>query len=209
MKPRCTPDETRDRIVRAAGEVFGAHGYNGTTVRQITDKAGVNIAAVNYYFRDKAELYTRVLREAKCWAHDLTALELSGCPEEQLREYIFAFVRMLLDPKRPEWHVQVITQEMLNPTAALDMLLRELTEPIFRRIRTLIGTVTGGKLSDMQLDLLASSIMGQCLFYVRSRPLIERLAPELNEGPDRVNHIAGHIASFSLTALNGLFHKTL
>jgi TetR/AcrR family transcriptional regulator, regulator of cefoperazone and chloramphenicol sensitivity len=207
MKSQSTLDETKERILRTAGEAFGAHGFDGTTIREITEKAGVNVAAVNYHFRDKSELYMRVLREAKCWTQDMPLLEQSGCPEEQLRQMIFAFMRRLLDPARPAWHIQVITQEMLHPTPALDMLVREMTEPIFSHVRSLLGKMTGEKLSRSQLDLIASSIIGQCLFYVRSRPMIERLAPELIKGPDRSEFIAEHITSFSMAALRGLFPK--
>jgi len=207
MKTRPSPEEIQDRIIRAAGEVFGARGFDGTTIRQITSRAGVNVAAVNYYFRDKAELYVRVLREAKSCTRELALLELSGSPEEQLRDFIFAFVRQLLDPARPVWHVQVITQEMLHPTPALDVLVREMTEPLFRQVRSMVGAVAAVKLPDRQLDLLTSSILGQCLFYVRSRPMLERLAPELSRGSERIEWIAEHITSFSLAALRGLFHK--
>lgn len=208
MQKRSAPDETKARIIRTAGEVFGAYGFNGTTVRQITEKAGVNVAAVNYHFQDKFELYVRVLREAKEWTQDVAVMEFSGSPEEQLRDFIFAFVRHLLDPNRPVWHVQVITHEMQQPTPALDVLIRELTEPLFNQVRSLAGAVCAVPLSDMNLDLLASSIVGQCLFYVRSRPMIERLCPELNSGPERIDRIAHHISTFSLAALHGVFNES-
>jgi AcrR family transcriptional regulator len=208
MKRRITPEETRERIVRAAGEVFGQHGFDGTTIRQITRRAGVNVAAVNYHFRDKNELYIRVLREAKCLAREMALFELCGTPEEQLRGYIFGFVRQLLDPNRPAWHVQVITQEMMRPTPALDVLVNEMTEPIFREVRKLLAAVAGTRLPGITLNLLASSLIGQCLFYVRSRPMIERIAPELSRGPNRIDRIADHIATFSLAALCHLYPKS-
>jgi AcrR family transcriptional regulator len=202
-----TPEETRERIIRAAGEVFGQHGFDGTTIRQITRRAGVNVAAVNYHFRDKGELYLRVLREAKCLASELTDEEFRGNPEERLRGFIFAFIERLLAPDRPAWHVQVITQEMMRPTPALDLLVREMTEPIFRQMREMAGAVAGTKLSPSELNLLACSLLGQCLFFVRSKPMIERLAPELSAGPDRIERIAEHIATFSLAALCHLYRK--
>jgi len=205
MKRRMNPDETRERVVRAAGEVFGRHGFDGTTIRQITKRAGVNVAAVNYHFRDKAELYLRVLREAKGLCSDIGAAEFAGRPEEQLRGMILAFVRGLLDPERPAWHRQVLMQEMMRPTPALDLIVREMTEPIYRRLRTIVAAIVGAKIPGAKLDMLTSSVLGQCLFYVRSQPMIDRLAPELNRGGDRVERIAEHIATFSLAALCHLY----
>ena len=43
-----SPD-TRERILDAAERLFMAHGYEGTSMRQITGEAGVNLAAVNYH----------------------------------------------------------------------------------------------------------------------------------------------------------------
>ena len=42
--------DTRARILDAAERLFMAHGYDGTSMRQITGEAGVNLAAVNYHF---------------------------------------------------------------------------------------------------------------------------------------------------------------
>ena len=54
--------DTEMRVLEAAGEVFADLGYRAATVRQICEKAGANIAAVNYYFGDKEGLYLAVLR---------------------------------------------------------------------------------------------------------------------------------------------------
>jgi AcrR family transcriptional regulator len=207
MRRRLSPDEIRERIVDAAGEMFGRHGFHGTTIRQITKHAGVNVAAVNYHFRDKDELYLRVLREAKNCTRLMPPAAFDGAPSDQLRGFIFSLVGQMLDPARPAWHVQVITQEMMRPTPALDVLVREMTEPVFHHLRQAVGAVVGRKLPRAQLDLITSSILGQCLFYVRSRPMIARVAPELSRGPDRIERIAEHIATFSLAGLCHLYGK--
>jgi AcrR family transcriptional regulator len=54
-------DEPRDRIVAAAREVFIEQGFDLATVRDITRRADVNVAAVNYYFGSKEELVSEVL----------------------------------------------------------------------------------------------------------------------------------------------------
>jgi AcrR family transcriptional regulator len=57
------PDkETLDRILIAAESLFAEQGYDGTTLRQITQRAKVNLAAVNYHHGDKESLYLEILR---------------------------------------------------------------------------------------------------------------------------------------------------
>src|SRR5713101_107359 len=58
------PDATQGRVLEAAGQVFADKGFEGATVREICQKAGVNIAAVNYYFRDKERLYIEAVKSA-------------------------------------------------------------------------------------------------------------------------------------------------
>ena len=56
--------ETRDRILRAASDLFATTGFNGATLREITERAGANLAAVNYYFRTKEDLIISTIEEA-------------------------------------------------------------------------------------------------------------------------------------------------
>lgn len=54
--------ETRTRILDAAEELFMLHGFAGTSMRLLTTKAGVNLAAVNYHFGSKNALIEAVFR---------------------------------------------------------------------------------------------------------------------------------------------------
>jgi AcrR family transcriptional regulator len=197
-------EETSDRIIAAAGAVFAEHGFRDTTIRQITARAGVNLASVNYHFRDKNELYIRVLREAKRFTTDIVIPDLTGRPEERLRAFINRFVGNLLNPKRPAWHCRVLALEMSNPTPALGVVIREVTAPLYRDVQALIREVVGPTASAAELDLFTLSIFGQCIFYVCGRPVVEQLAIGLGRGTDRNDRIADHIAVFSIAALHKL-----
>lgn len=48
-------------IYTVAEDLFARHGYHGTSIRQITQKAGVNLAAINYHFGNKESLYRQVI----------------------------------------------------------------------------------------------------------------------------------------------------
>ena len=96
--------ELRQRLLHAAGAVFADRGFQAATVREITERARVNIAAVNYHFRDKAELYACALSEAQAKA-DRISLPLPGVgsPAVRLRMFVGCMLTYLLDPERPAW----------------------------------------------------------------------------------------------------------
>src|SRR6516165_1548595 len=170
-------ENTRDKILSAAGEVFAEQGFDGATIRAITERAGVNVAAVNYHFRDKAELYTRVAMDACSLraAYREAMAEAADSPEERLRSLIHHFLEYLLDK-----NIRPLREEFLLPT------LRELI---------------GGCFSRRQLSYFGSSIMGQCLYFLQSRPIIERLHPDFKIGKAEIAEIAEHITRFSLAAM--------
>ncbi|MBK8325148.1 MAG: helix-turn-helix transcriptional regulator [Betaproteobacteria bacterium] len=53
--------DTKTRILDAAETLFMEHGFEATSLRQLTGAAGVNLAAVNYHFGTKEELFQAVL----------------------------------------------------------------------------------------------------------------------------------------------------
>jgi len=62
--------DTRERILDAAERLFMAYGYDGTSMRQITGEAAVNLAAVNYHFGSKEALIQEVFRRRLDWLNE-------------------------------------------------------------------------------------------------------------------------------------------
>ncbi|MDQ2694919.1 MAG: TetR family transcriptional regulator [Pseudomonadota bacterium] len=98
------PDETRERILDAAEALFADHGFADTSLRAITGRAGVNLAAVNYHFGSKEALIQEVFvrrlgplnREQ---LRRLARLEEAGCPalEQVLEAFIAPAMELYLD----------------------------------------------------------------------------------------------------------------
>jgi TetR/AcrR family transcriptional regulator, regulator of cefoperazone and chloramphenicol sensitivity len=202
--PEVSEEKTRDKILNAAGEVFAEQGFEGATIRAITERAGVNVAAVNYHFRDKAELYTLVVLDAcsarAAWRDAMA--EAPDSPEERLRRLIYHFVQYLLDPDRPPWKRRLMAREMANPTGALDELVEKHIRPL--RNEFLIPTLrelTGDKFNRRQLGLISISVMGQCHYFLQGQPIIERLNPDFKIGKAEIAEIAEHITRFSLAGI--------
>lgn len=75
---RLSRDERRQRLLDTAHRVFARHGFNGTTIRQLAQAAGVTDAVIFQHFPTKAALYAAVLKEKnkELWSDDwMTALE--------------------------------------------------------------------------------------------------------------------------------------
>ena len=62
LRPIKPQHETCTRILDAAEELFMQHGFEGTSMRQLTTRAAVNLAAVNYHFGSKDALIEAVFR---------------------------------------------------------------------------------------------------------------------------------------------------
>ena len=68
--------DTRLRILDAAESLFAQHGFDATTMRQITGAAEVNLAAVNYHFGSKEALIREVFRRRLTWLNQQRLKEL-------------------------------------------------------------------------------------------------------------------------------------
>ncbi|MGH1469114.1 MAG: TetR/AcrR family transcriptional regulator [Bdellovibrionales bacterium] len=55
-----TEKDTKQKILESANELFAKHGFAGASIRDIASKAGVNLAAINYHFGGKDNLYWKV-----------------------------------------------------------------------------------------------------------------------------------------------------
>ncbi len=202
---------TRDKLLNVAGKIFANRGYRAATVREICVAAKANVAAVNYHFGDKLGLYTEVVHHS-ARAAELEAiqhaLDWSAPPEEILRALIRTRLHSVCRGGRPDWHFQILTHELTQPTPALRHLITKVGRPLFQRLLDLIGNMIALPAEDDKTHLCAISIMGQILTYVFARPLLDGMWPELKMNPEQVDHIADHIADFSLSYIQSFRSKS-
>ena len=198
-----TIDPTKARLLEAAGEEFAEKGFDGATVRSICARAGANIAAVNYHFGDKEQLYLQAIIEAhRCGVEMPSDAEFfASPPTEQLRRYIRHFLSNILALDQVGgWQQNLILREMMRPSQASDRLVQEVIRPRFERLLEVLRRVCPHT-DEQRLHVRAFSIIGQCLFYKVARQIAERLVgPEEFDSLD-LSYLADHITSFSLAAL--------
>src|ERR671911_2118031 len=199
---------TEKRLLEAAGEIFAEYGYRAATVRQICEKAGANIAAVNYHFGDKEGLYMAVLRSVPdAYAEKFPAdrgLPPGATARQRLAAYIESLLNRVFDEGRPGWHTKIMAREMIEPTRALDTLVADVAVPVHRELAAIVRELLGSKATDNAVRLCTLSILSQCVYYHHARSVLSRLYPEQEYGSQEIAQLADHITRFSQGALQHL-----
>ncbi len=115
------PADTKQKIMDTAEHLFARDGYRGTSLRTITGKAGVNLAAVNYHFGSKGVLLEEVIKRR--------ILPLNKVRMKRLED-----VRKTAKEKRVKPNIKDVLQAFIEPT----LLFRE-SSPGAKNFFTFIG----------------------------------------------------------------------
>src|ERR1044071_4708534 len=112
-RPKKEDPEARAKIAAAAEELFAARGYDGTAVRDIARKAGVNGAMIHYYFRSKEALYRAILEGAASRVRGLLiqTTGTAGSTKERLALFVEAYATYILS--QPNL-ARILYREMLT-----------------------------------------------------------------------------------------------
>jgi AcrR family transcriptional regulator len=140
------PHETRTRILDAAEELFMQHGFEGTSMRQLTAKAGANLAAVNYHFGSKSALVEAVFRRRldpmnAARIAELERLEKEAgsrplSPEAIIRAFIGASLRMIEDTKSGGRNfIRLLGRTYTDPQKTIRALIGQLYAPAMERFK--------------------------------------------------------------------------
>ncbi len=201
-------DPTRARLIEAAGQVFAEHGYQAATIRDICTRAGANVAAVNYHFRDKAGLYVAVLKNSMSASGQPEPKDIAaagGTPEASLRLMIGAMLRrMNSNVTGRTCHMRIMVHEMAQPTEAFPRVVEEIIGPNYLAMRHILSKLLDKPADHDLTRLCAHSVIGQVVHYAHAGPVIALLWPDLKMTPERLDAVAAHISEFSLQAIQHL-----
>jgi AcrR family transcriptional regulator len=205
------PAGTQARVLAAASELFAERGFAGTTIREIAQRAKVNVASGHYHFGSKLELYHEAVR-AQFAALD-ERLSVGGAQpspallarmsrdevETLLGRHIRNMFEFLLGPP-PAPHGAIMQREMCDPSESLPVMVRELVMPQKRKLRAIVARLAPS-LAPRELDRCCFSIVGQIFFYRQMLPILPLLF-ELPALPASfVADTAVHVAAFSLDGI--------
>ena len=151
------PHETRTRILDAAEELFMQHGFEATSMRQLTAKAQANLAAVNYHFGSKDALIEAVFRRrldpmnaARIAELDRLEKEAAGRgpneaarglgPEAIIGAFVGASLRMIEDAKGGGRNfIRLLGRTYTDPQKRIRVLIGQLYAPAMERYKAAFG----------------------------------------------------------------------
>jgi TetR/AcrR family transcriptional regulator, regulator of cefoperazone and chloramphenicol sensitivity len=200
----------KERILTAAVQIFGRKGFKAATVREICQAARVNLAALNYYFGNKQDLYRTLVTDLlKCaiehYPADMGEGDVSD-PRERLRLFILAMLHRLLAPGGLtgfQSQGRLLARELADPSPVLDTLVQDHIRPQAAILGGIISELIGPDAPRERVMRCAFSIMGQCFYYGYAWPIASRLCPMDPNDTGIIHALADHVADFSLHGLEG------
>ena len=136
--------ETRTRILDAAEELFMQHGFEATSMRLLTAKAGVNLAAVNYHFGSKHALVEAVFRRRldpmnQARLAELQTLEArpgQAASEEIIRAFLSPTLKLVEDAKGGGRNfIRLLGRAYTEPAKAVRQLIGQMYAPVMDRYK--------------------------------------------------------------------------
>ena len=182
-------EQSRDRLLRAGLALFAQHGFAKTSTREIAESAQTNVAAISYYFGDKAGLYRAVFFESQ------------GSPEEEIARYagkhlslaqalhgLYAsFLEPLKQGDMARQCMKLHAREMIEPTGLWEEEIRTGIRPMHDALVSVLCRHFGVTRADDDLQRLAVCIAGLGVHMHVGRDVTDMIAPSLNARPESLD----------------------
>ena len=172
-----------ERILDAAQEVFATYGYQGATIDEVADRAGISKPNLHYYFKRKRDLYLAVLRRTlEIWLVPLRELDRTGDPAEEIGNYIAQKVQL---SRRFPAASRVFANEIVQGAPFLKGYLQtDLRKVVERKAAVIQHWIDEGKLAPIDPYHLIFLIWAATQHYADFIPQIKAVmnVSRLNQG---------------------------
>ena len=193
----------RQRLLEAAIEVFASKGYEGASTREICRLGGVNVAAIHYYFGDKASLYREVFRLPEQLQRFPAEMDDPSVP---VRDALAAFYRhlttfMVVPEQIQMQRVRLLyLREELHPSGVVENQ-SDVTRRMHDQLTGFLCRATGADKPDLALHQLAFSIGGLAFVLFGQRSAVDLVAPELLRGDTALEATIERLADHGLALI--------
>jgi AcrR family transcriptional regulator len=199
--PRIDGAESRERILHSALRLFAGQGFAKTSTRAIAKAAGVNIAAISYYFGDKAGLYAATFNEpmggnAGGFVAVFEAPGLSTA--EALRLYMSGYLEPLKHGEIVRQCMRLHMREMVEPTSQwAQEVERDIRGPHEALVRILCRHLALAAPDD-DVHRLALAVSGLAMQLFVMQDIVDALRPPLLESADSIDTWAGRLHLYAM-----------
>ena len=181
-------DDAKAKILKSALEEFSMLPLSAVRTRQIASKAGVNHAAISYYYGGKKELYIETVRQISEYIHLYLADFFARASEvkreksiEQAEKLIhdFTMSRVCVDSKSNTFFrniISIIMREEMYPTEAFDIIFEKVIEPSVALLVDMLGIASSGKCKGEEAQILAQMLLGQVMLFNSTRSGFKRIS---------------------------------
>lgn len=207
-------EESRARLLEAAGKLFARDGYHGVSTRALADAAKVNLAAITYHFGGKQALYHEVLRRLVDDTSPLvgpiierlnTGVKEAGGDKRALGALAAWFIDRLftgiLGAEQVRWQMALMLREFHQPSEEFPMLLREHINPLHDAVARLVGAAKGESPKAPETLLLTHALIGQCMVFGMARTVVWARLDWQGYTPARVKRIIATLTPAVLAML--------
>ncbi len=201
-------DFPKERLLNIAEALFAQKGYHAVSVREITKAANCNLAAVNYHFGNKQNLYLEVFRAR--WVPRAKRLEEYfrkslasqdyATPDAVAKSLAQAFLVGPLSDEERHRHHQLMARELGQPTEALELVAKQVMRPFFKELGDIFRSFMPDGLGEERLILNILSIFAMVLYFNFARVAITRITGREYDSAFKTQ-LVEHIAEFSLKGL--------
>lgn len=167
--------QTRLALIKAGLELFGERGVEATSTRMLSQKSGTNIAAINYHFGGKNELYSAVA-EHICEAisqhmepilTEMVAVDFDELGQHKAEHHcveLLSFMAKFFAEKDESYTAaRIIMREQANPTEVFTIFYKNIMEPTQNTMDVLIAQATGQSPDSTNVKVQTHLFLGQVL----------------------------------------------
>ncbi|GAB2851841.1 CerR family C-terminal domain-containing protein [Pseudoduganella ginsengisoli] len=198
-KSRSDGEQSRERLLLAAMRLFAEQGYAKASTREIALAAGANVAAISYYFGDKAGLYRAAFAAMSLDPHQNIASY--DQPHLTLRQSLEIFFTQMLAPLREGDISQLCNRlwfrEMLEPTGLWANEIENNIRPEHEAMARIICRHLGLAEPDDEIHRLTFCVASQALLLMVGSDVVKTLTPQLLNGPDAIGPWITRFTSFA------------
>ncbi len=220
--------KTKDRLLDAAESLFASKGFDDVSIRELAAAADVNVAAVNYHFQGKENLFQQVIVRRFVGQRDNTLHALDGILSDPankpdiaqvIKTLVEQYLKSTLSSPGGGSFMLLVAREMQSQKHhGSKTFFKEMVMPVFRAYSMALMDVRPG-LKQEQINWIMASIVGQIHHFImrwhkksgfdaRSEEIrmMIRMFPALGLSMDEyIAQVTDHITAFSTAAIDSLY----